>query len=470
VSTPSVSPAAGHVKERITRERILSASEANKDNAPMPDFWDYVESLTSEQWNDHIVYLYREDPKASTYSGEFAYLDKFVGYIEVRPGVQVPMEERGLIEQAIKEKFGGRAFRLICKRGKQRVTVGKCVNEAPPKYPDTNSQQFAGPLPNAGSDANAIASKAIDTVANHPQEALRIAQESLRTTAEIISRLGHQVGAPAAPATSTESDLDRAFKAAMIQRMTQDPIDGFLRMRELFTPPQNTMVEKIVTVAMERFMNPPASVSGRTTLLDLGREALPVLAQTVDRAMTNWRMGVEAQRDAIAMQRGVNPGAPITTAPVAAAPTTPLPPPNENPPAAAAPGNPGNGMQQPPAGSDPPFEWIEMKIVEIYRALEKGEYSIDSAVDHLLDFLYRASPNLVPLLLDPPKIDARLSAGEQGLLQLFQHRPVLQQIPVGPRLTEFISRFAALAKEAELERTAGVGKTPSAPATPPAGA
>lgn len=450
MSTPSVGPAAGQVKEKVTRERILSSAEAAKDTATQPDFWEYVEALTSEKWNDHIVYLYREDPKVSTYSGEFAYLDKFVGYIEVRPGVQVPMEERGIIEQAIKEKFGGRAFRLICKRGKERVTVGKCVNEAPPKYPDTTP--FAGPLPNAGAATDAsVASKAIDAMANQQPDAMRLAMDVLRTASEIVMKTGQPHTPPASPSDS----LDAELKRAMISRMLNppDPLAEFAKYKELFQPQQNAMVEKVLTIAIERFMNPVAAVSGRTTLLDLGREAIPVLAQTVNNAMTQWRMGVEAQRDAIAMQRGGNPGPPMSAA---AVPQVPLPPPTQEapPPAGTAATDP-----QPPPSNDPPFEWLEMKIVEI---LKDKDFTVDQAVDETLAFLYRAHPAVVAMLLDPPKFHPQLAAGEQGLLQLFQNRPILQQVPVNPRLVEFIKKFIVAAKDAEMQRL-GTATTPAPP-------
>ena len=452
MGTPAVSPAAGHVKEKITRERILPASEAAKQNAEaMPDFWEYIEGLTPEQWNDHIVYLYREDPKASTYSGEFAYLDKFVGYIEVRPGLQVPMDERGIIEQAIKEKFGGRAFRLICKRGKQRVTVGKCVNEAPPKYPDTNPQQhFSGPLPNAGPTDASVASKAIDVMAAQQPDAMRLAMDVLRSASDIVMKQGQSHTPAAAPV----SDLDAELKRAMIKRMLEppDPIAEFAKYKELFAPPQNALVDKLVGMALEKFMTPAPAISGRTTLLDLGREALPVLAGTVKEAMTNWRMGVEAQRDAIALQRGMNPGTPM---PAAALPPQPLPPATDAVPAAPA----AQTNPQPPADNNPPFEWLEMKIVEI---LKDKDFTVDQAVDETLAFLYRAHSAVVGLLLDPPKIDPRLSPGEQGVLQLFQHRPILQQVPVNPRLAEFIKKFIAAAKDAEAQRL-GVAPQPEPP-------
>lgn len=98
----------------------------------------------------------------------------------------------------------------------------------------------------------------------------------------------------------------------------------------------------------------------------------------------------------------------------------------------------------------PPMQWIEQKVVEILRM----QLPVDETVDALLDWLYITDERLVPLLLDPPKLDQRLSPGEKGLLELFQHQPILQQIPMNPRLVEFIKKFVLAAKAAEVERLA----------------
>lgn len=454
MATPSVSAVGGQVKEKITRERILPASEAARDGAAMPDFWEYVEALTPEKWNDHIVYLYREDPKVSTYSGEFAYLDKFVGYIEVRPGVQAPMEERGLIEQAIKEKFGGRAFRLICKRGKERVTVGKCVNEAPPKYPDANPQQFAGPLPNAGTTDASVASKAIDAMANQQPDAMRLAMDVLRTASEIVMKSGQPHNNP--PAAAPVSDIDAELKRAMINRMLNppDPLAEFAKYKELFQPQQNQLVDKLVGMALEKFMSPAPAVSGRTTLLDLGRDILPSIAGAVKDSIHEYRLATEAQVRGIELQRGMNPSTPMHANPLAPAalpPAVETAAPSVQQPAAPPPGE-GSGM--------PSFPWIEQRIANIAKDLN---YTVDEAVDETLSFLYNVDPRIVGLLLDPPTLDPRLKPGEEGLLQLFQHEPILQQVPVGPRLTEYIKKFVIQAKEAEATRAA----TAKPPAPPP---
>jgi hypothetical protein len=449
--------AAGPVVETVSRKRVLSAAEVAADSPvrKTPEFWEFIETMTPEMWGgDYLLYILREDPKPSMYGGTNT-LEKCPGYIAMPDGTKQPLSSREDIELAIKIKYGGKAFRLILKKGSERICEGKCINEAPPKYPDQIPQYPNHALPNAQqSDTNAIAAKAIDTVANQPAEVMNIAINALRASAEMIARSSTPPAAAQLP--PAENDLDKALRQAMIARLLApppDPLDQlkqFAALRELFTPPQNGVVDKLVTTALDRFMNPVSS-GGRTTLLDLGREALPVLAGTVDKAMTNWRLGVEAQRDAIALQRGVNPP-PAVAAPAQIASVTEMPAPAA---AAEAAPQPGGG---PPSG-EPPFDWLAMKIVEICK---EQEFTVEEAVDETLSFLYRSHAPVVAMLLDPPKLDPRLAPGEQGILMLFQNHPILKQVPVNPRLTEFIKKFVAAAKEAESKRTPGPAPVPSA--------
>ena len=448
MASPTVSPASGTIREKVTRERVIPAEKSGS----APEFWEYIESLSPEMWQDHIVYLYREDPKASTYAGAGgAYLDKFAGYIEVRPGVQIPMEDRGIIEAAIKEKFGGRAFRLICKKGRERITEGKCVNEAPPKYPDTNPQPaFAGPLPHGSvTDSNAVAAKAIDVMASQEPNAMRLAMEIMQQSAQLLRT---NMSVPTAPPASS---LDEELKRVMIQRMLHpdDGLERFARLKELFTPPQNSTVDKILTIAVERMMAPPA-VAGKSTLLDLGREVIPHVAQTVTTAVHEWRLGMEAQRDGMAMAAGQGRTVNVTPAPN---PPQPLPP---APVAAAAPA--AEVQPNPPAPQNagvPSIDWIASKIAQIVRDLD---YTVDEAVDEVLSFLYLVDPAIVASLLNPPSIHPALKPGEEGLLMLFQNHEQLKVVPVNPRLTEFIKKFFAAATESESQRL----MKPQAPPTP----
>jgi hypothetical protein len=465
----------GPVVETVSRKRVVPAAELeNEKTSRVPDFWEYIESLKPDQWSDHIVYLYRQEPKTTTYPGAPpAYLEKYVGSIEVRPGVTVMMDDAGTIQQAIKEKFGGRVFRMILKKGHERLTETTFSTEAQPKYPDSVPQYAQNPLPNAGapaqSDANAIATKAIDTVANQPQEMMNIAINALRASAEMIARSAAVAAQPpAAPAVgSIDSELDRAFKAAMIQKLLAppppppDPFEMLVKLKQLMsdgTASNNSLMDKITSAAVEKILNPaPPAVSGRTTLLDLGREFIPVLGATVRETMHEYRLAREADVKIVELNRGAQPAAPAPAAGVIPLETQHNPNPQPAPAPVAAP------VQQP----KPTFQWVAERVAKIVKDVQ---YTTDEAVDHVLSFLYDTDERLVSLLLDPPKMDRRLSPGKQGLVQLFQYEPALRECMVNPpRVSEFIDKFIVAATEAEAAEAKLRAAAPetTTPPTPP---
>jgi hypothetical protein len=380
-----------------------------------------------------------------------------VGTIEVRPGYSVQMDEAGAIQQAVKEKFGGRVFRMIVKKGRERITECRFTNEAPPKYPDAQNPSYSHPLPSNGQPATdaSVASKAIDAMASQQPDAVRLAMDVLSRASEIVMRQ-----AQAQPAATTTPDNNALLNQTILQSLITkalapppDPFEMFLRFKDIMAPPATSGVKEtleLVTSLRNSGLFPAGS--GKTSLLDLGREVIPTIATTAREAVHEWRLGVEAQVRGLELSRGINPQPPaVPPQPIAVAPAA-------TPPAASAPPQPGGN--EPPSG-EPPFDWLAMKIVDILR---EPSYSIDEAVDETLSFLYRAHAPIVAQLLDPPKLNAQLAAGEQGLLMLFQHHPVLKQIPVNPRLAEFIKKFVVAAKEAEAERMAGAKPVPPAAA------
>lgn len=460
--------ATGPVTEKVTRTRVLSSGEANGslDTGAAPEFWDYIESLTPDAWVDHIVYLYREDPKVSNYGGGYAYLDKFVGTIEVRPGVTVPMEDRGMMEAAIKEKFGGRAFRLICKRGRERITEGKSINEAAPKYPSTDPfAAGSAPLPSSHSNEsqNAVAMRAMDVVGGQQPEAIKIAMDVMRSASDLVLRTNQVAAGPASQSRLLDDQLIASLiTKALNPPQPPDPFSMFLKFKEVMGPqaPSNSLKETIEMIGALKNSGLLGAAGGRGNgLVDLGREVLPAVANAVTGAMREWRMGMEAQERGVSIARGINtppanaalPAEIIRTAPIAMMSAEQR---------AANPGVPAPGAAVQGAGSEPPFQWIEQKIVEI---LKEPSFTVDEAVDEVLSFLYRAHPAIVALLLDPPRINPLLPAGEQGVLALFQNEPILQQVPVNPRLVEFIKKFIVAAKEAEAERNVAPAVSTAAP-------
>jgi len=270
--------------------------------------------------------------------------------------------------------------------------------------------------------------------------------------------------APAAsPTPSLENDLDRAFKAAMIKKLLDpppDPVDTFLRIRQALGSgdgggsSQNPLVDKLLNAAVDRFMNPAAAVTGRTTLLDLGREFIPVLGTTVRETMHEYRLAREADVRLAEMSRGVQP--PPTQVPNATVigmeSPTPQPAPNPAP--------------QPAAQQPPSFSWVAERVAKIVRNVD---FPVEEAVDRVISFLYDTDERLVGLLLNPPKLDQRLAAGKQGLVQLFQYEPALKECMVNtPRVSEFIDKFIVAAQAAEEVEARLRAAAPAAASTAPA--
>lgn len=453
------------VVETVSRRRVVPATEieTEKTGRTAPDFWETLENLTPQQWvdGDWRLAIVREDPKPSTYGGQNT-LEQCQGVLEVRPGVSIALDDREGIQIGIKQKYGGRSYRLILKKGRERITEGKCMNEAPPKYPENNSGYPPNPLPNAPTDAS-VATRAIDAMASQQPEAMRLAMDVLRGASEMVMRSAQPPATPP-PGTSQNSLIEATVIRTLIDRALapppppQDPFALFVKFKELMQPTaSNGVKETLELVTTLKNSGLIALGGGKTSLLDLGREILPIVATTARDAIHEWRVGVEAQVRGLELSRGLNPSGPGAPA-VPAAPA-----------AIGAPAAPATESAAPAAApsGEPPFDWLAIKIVEI---LKEPSYTIDETVDETLSFLYRSHAPVVALLLDPPKLDPRLPQGEQGLLALFQHHSVLKQIPVNPRLVEFIKKFIAAAKEAEAERQADAKPAGpvAVPAVPPA--
>ena len=354
------------------------------------------------------------------------------------PGQTIPMTDRGAVEAAIKLKYGGYAFRLIMKKGHERVCEGKCINEMPPKFPQANGQ-YAAPNVNvaaqpAGSDA--VALRAIDATSEKEARGIQIATQALEATARML-QAAHQPAAVAPAVAASDPMKERILDILLTRALAPapDPIETFIKLKTLLAPAPgeggmlaggNPLVDKVLNAAIEKFMNPPAVSGGErpNVTAELVR-ALPAFASYVKDSLAEWSAGSQAQARTAAIMRGVAPPQPSA------------PGPQPNPPAAA----PAPQAQPPaPQSLEPPLEWLEIKIVEI---LSDSSFTVAQAVDETLAFLYRASASLVPRLV---------AAGEGGLLALFQSRDILRQVPVNARLAEFIKLFISEAKQAEDER------------------
>ena len=449
------------IVQTTTVRRVLSSAEEPSE-MKMPEFWSYIESLKPEDWERHIVYIYRMDPRASNYGDGQSCIDKCSRFIEIRPGHEVPFNDREEIELAIREKHGGKAFRLIVKRGGQRITEGKCANDAPPKYSYAQESRGSnGPMVRPESEVSAtadIAKQALNQMAGQEKQSLDVAVNAVRAAGEMVTKLSQQ-----SSATHSESETDGMMKRLMLVMLERalnppappDPIDTLTKLLALqktlspepsVTATNNPALDKIMSTALDRLLN-PVSTSPQTSASAALVSQLPQVAAHVVEAIREWRIGSEAQRDTVTqMQRSPTPGAPGA---MPANNPRILPP---GPTATAMPANnpnPNNGGSQNMSVS---LEFIESKIVEI---LKEGT-TADEAADETIGFLDRMDPILVKRLSD---------LGEAGLVGLFQTRPILQQMtPNMPRVVEFIKSFMKFAKE--METPAGTGSEPPKPTLP----
>lgn len=178
--------------------------------------------------------------------------------------------------------------------------------------------------------------------------------------------------------------------------------------------------------------------------IELARQ-IPNVTSAAKDAIHEWRLGVEAQERTAAVMRGGVPPPPASANynPPAAPRAVPAGPPTE-------PAPPQEAVPRAEVSLDPPIEWVEHKLVSILRK----NLPVSETVDNVLDFLEDAAPGMIPELLT---VGERMIAGgviptsatpaEAGILHLFQTRPILQQIPVNPRLVEFIKSFVENAKK-----------------------
>jgi hypothetical protein len=443
----------GPMVETVSRKRIVTQAELEKEQKgrTTPDFWEFIETMTDEMWaGDFMLYIYREDPKPSNYGGSNC-LEKCPGFMIMPNGVRLKLDSREDTELAIKEKWGGKAFRLILKKGRERLTEGKCMNDAPPKYPDTAATMYQqNPLPNAavpGSSSDVVATRAMDLVANNNPQIMTVAMDAISRAADLVAR--HQP-APAA-ASPLDSELDRAFKQAMIQKMLAeppDPFEMFVKFKQIMGDSGggmgggNPLMDKVLSAAVDKILNPVAQVTGRTTLLDVGREVLPALINGGKEIMHEYRLSVEAQAHIAETQRGMQPQS---------APAVPAVP-QQNPPAAIAALPAAVPQPTPQQTAGTPSMTFPQIAAYIANVVKNVEHTTDEAVEDVLAFLYNTSPDgkLVRLLLDPPKLDTNLKPGKDGLIQLFQFEPSLNACLTNlPRVSEFLDKFIVAATEAE---------------------
>jgi hypothetical protein len=417
----AVRPAAGEVLEQTTRTRLLTKEEHN-DKEPRPELWEFVDSLTpttpSDPDYEFTLYRGRKVQK----SEEKSWIGKF--YEPMTPS-------------RIQAMFGGGEYNVWLK---VRVGNGKALTlrwnedlkiEGLPKTPAEVSA-----APAAGDATSQIIAMFREEMRSLRDElkVMRGGDAGVRAVEQAVTLSGQVFGSAATAAVGT------------LQNIASRGADGHQ------TNPMEGLMTQFMTAAIAKMLNPADPIEnfskmvaamsglgmkvggggGEGKLIDklaIGLvDKLPALAQYGAQIMAQYRAAEEAKVHQAAIIRGVPPPVPAQ-----------IPPPPSNvvvmpsPEAPPAPMNQEQQMQQ----AEQMLQYIERKLVEL---LADESISPEQAAGDALTFIDVTDP----VNAHPDKknlVDQVIAHGEAGLRWVFTNRPILQQVPQGPRLDAFIKTF-----------------------------
>jgi hypothetical protein len=256
------------------------------------------------------------------------------------------------------------------------------------------------------------------------QQALTLNGQVFSAAMPAVVKTLEGVGSHGAPAPSVMDDLTRQLMQAMIAKMLNpaDPIENFTK-----------MATAMGALGFKMGGNPSGGIA-----VELGRaliSALPQLTAHVGGIMDQYARAEEAKLKHAAIVRGNHV---ITSAPQPQ-PAPPAPEPKTNviempqaepaaPPAAAAQADQTEQL----------FQLVETKVRDL---VLDTSLTPQEAANDALTFMDVMDKNLV---------DELLRHGEAGLRWAFTNRPILMQVPQGPRLDAFIVEFVAKGKKVSM--------------------
>ena len=418
----AVRPAQGEVV-RETKTTTIEPAEEKNERQKHPPIWDFMASLTPEQWNskEYEIILYRGQ---RTNLGEYC-----AKYYE-------PIDH-----EKIRGEWGGGPYNIWMKvpPGKQlRYNVDiqiagtpKRAEEIRPAANDATSQMIAMFREELKSLRDELrVSRGGDLGLEAVKQALALNGTVFSSAATAatgtLQKLADGNGGAHAPGPM--DDIMKQFMAAAIAKMLNpaDPIENFSKMAQAM----GALGFKMGGMA--------GSGEKLTDKLVMGLvNQLPTLTQHFSGIMDGYRRAEEAKLNALALARGMQPPINVTPQPQPAA----APPPNN------VVQMPSPQWEAPPANAQPTPEqiaqaeqmmiYIEQKIVEI---LANQSLTPEEAAVQALTFIDVTDP-----VSQHPNgrnlIDEILQHGKMGMDWIFNNRPTLQQVPKDERLEAFKLAF-----------------------------
>jgi hypothetical protein len=442
-SSPAVAPDQNVTIKTTTYKEVVPAAKKE-----YPEFFEFVRAIPAEKTNDYMIYLYRVDPSKVP-------IDHTPGKMFDVPGIgPVSVLDQEALESAVGQACGGGTYRLICNLRSSgewqcqtmfridlpiRQNLVAWYSLRGENKIDTNGKPIAYASSGGGSDGH-IANRLVDVVASQEHKAVDLALTTMERAGNMIRNYSPQPPLPPVPAPDP---FEQEFKKKMIEHMFRQMENGGTSTTTNGGGISQNLAGLREVIAFARELSGAAAPAA-----SVGAEMVRVVASAIPQAIEGireWRLGQEAARDAAAiMHAQAQPRA-------AAMPPQMLPPahnfPSVNPTKIPPPqpvSHPAPQSAQPGPTSEangndgaPTIEFVEHKIVEIFR---DPRLSAETAAEETIGFLENlAGPN------PPPQrdyVNQLAQLGEPGLVQLFQMKPNLQPACVNTgRLLEFIRAF-----------------------------
>jgi hypothetical protein len=410
-------PEPGTIIEETKRTRTIPANSPESD-AEKPwrvlGSWEYIASLSPDQWTKEnlVIYLYRYDEKGNAWG-----IGKWTG----------PLDEFKVLEM-----FGGGRFNLKMKRGPQLIINDDFQLEGAPRTPGMNG----APALNSNGTAN---EGVLLTALNALIEELRAARGGSVTQDAIKSAMSLQgqvfgAGVEAVKSTLVHTATPTPAQPTAMEKLQEQLMQAMIAKMLNPTDPIETFAKMAAAVKALPGFGGGDSKSGLA--LELVRQ-IPTVTQNLVVGLQAWSNAEEARARQAALIRGAAPpinvpaAAPANHSPGNVIPMpAPQPVPSPQADAIAA----AESLQKPVQPM--PVETLEQMICNIVADMT---LTTEQAANEACALIERASPG---------QTDLMTQQGEEWIWNLFQQRPILQQVANHPRLKEFISKFVELVKAA----------------------
>lgn len=386
-----------------------------------PEFWEWIESTSAEVLAkyDVIISIYRR-----ALNGRAESLCDQLNY----PPDQVIFSRRW-----IRTSFGGGLYKIMVKMEKQlRFDIELDIEGLPKKAEEIEAakapaSQGAGYAP--GAETTMVLRELVGMLREELRaarggdlqtEALRnsmgLGMEVLRQSVPAVGAIVASAAAGAGGGSSAASALQDRLMAAMIERLLNPA-----------PPPDPFAIFERVSTTLKNLSSGEAGGGG--TVWDTVARLAPTILDKIGGNLAQV-VALREQELRLMQVRGGAPPINVSPPPTPPSQSNPLPADTQAPAAPQA--------QAPPPAPPPGIQdFIELGVARI---ATNPNLSVDTAATEMLVLLDAYVPELVNGTVEDPN-------AESELLKMFRERPILQQVPQNPRLTELIQKFLEKARE-----------------------